>query len=383
VRPNLTGLLAGGRWGHVLLSLVLVVASGCGDDDDGPLAGDGPGADAPADAADDGAPTADAPGSLDELIAALPPVDNDQVVTMLDVERLVADAGLEPLPDEGRDPDEIDEARAAMSTDWAVTWLTGDWSTSRADEWLEGIGFGPSALARGAAIDAPPVRLTVVIGDLGVDSIVGAIQERAPDAATSEQGQWVLVDEADTEQGLDLEASWPLERTGRPLRYAVAPGTFVSSTTTELRDAAVAGLGGDATADTLLGSAGWSELAAVAADRGWYQVIAGGSDLVGGGGSGLPPSALLLAATLGVADGAPLPGLVFVYADADTAADAAAMLERRLEETDTPTGDAWIDVSPGAEVTISDSVVVIELPGAPPAIAQRSLLTRSDLLLTE
>jgi hypothetical protein len=350
------------RWHRGLAACALVaLVAACGDD------GGGGGAEVGA-------------SSFEQLIGALVPLGDEQTVTLLDVGRLVEDAGIDPLPDDPQAIDEADGIRLSMFRDWGVRWLSGYWGQAPAAEWVEGVGFGPGVLERGAMVEASPDNLVALVGDVPVDDAVAAIRDRAPDAEEREDGDWVLLDEAGPEGTPDPSAMWGLERIGRPLRYAAASRWFVASTSTTLRDASVAAV--DSGEGSLLDEPGWRQLAATADERGAYSALVMAGDANQGTGEGLPPTPVLLAAALVVADDEPLPLIAFVYDDEDTAERAAEMLSRRLEETSTAQREPWTNLSPDASVATSGMVAVIELPGAPAAAAERAILTRSDLVLT-
>jgi hypothetical protein len=351
------------RWRRRLAATCALVAlaAACGDDGGGGGAKDGA-------------------SSFEQLIGALVPVGDDQVVTLVDVDRLVDAAGLDPVPDDPQDIDEVDGIRLSMSRDWGVRWLWADSGSGVAADWVEGIGFGPGVLERGATVMAPPTNLVVLVGDVPVDDAGAAIRDRAPDAAEREDGDWVLLDEAGTEGEPDPSAGWGLERIGRPLRYAAAPRWFVASTSATVRDAAVAAIDGDD--GSLLDEPGWQQLAATADERGAYSALVTAGDANPGTGDDLPPTPALVAALLEVADGEPLPLLAFVYDDEDTAEAAAEVLARRLEETTTEARESWTALSPDASVSTSGVVAVVELPGAPADAAELAILRRAELVLT-
>jgi hypothetical protein len=383
------------RW--IALSALLLAASACGDgdgDDGAASNGEGAtGADATTAApapAEDGEP----PSSLAELVAAVPPLAGQRSTVLFDLERLVDDAGLDPLTDGTEDPPQIDRIRGQLAEDWGIPQLEGGWGMASAQDWIEGLGFDPLSLDRVASISSERHVLNVIVGDIPVERSVEVVTDRSAGADVQEEDDVVLIDEPGEELEGGPDASWPLERMGRPLRYGLSPSWFTASTGSDLRDDAVDALRGGGPA--LIESPAWESFAAAADERRWYAAWpVSGAELVflpdpfsedfpvPDEDLELPPRSELTGSVLAVDGGEPLPGLAFVYRDSATAEEAVEVLARRLEETTTQGGDRWSELSPDARVTATGAVVVIELPGAPPQVTHRAILTRDDLVSSQ
>jgi hypothetical protein len=357
------GVVAGCRLVGALV-VAAVVFAGCGDDDAGPATA--------------------LPATSGALLRALAPVgDEIPVVKLQDIELLVADAGLDGIPDEADDPGQADEVRREHANDWGMVEVASDLGAVAGD-WVEALGFGPSAVARAGALGGGSDEVVTVTGDVDHTATLAVLRSWSPEAEMEETDPWTLVDEPGDEG--ELAQPGPLNRVGWPMRYAVAPGRFVRSTSADRRDAAVAAL--DGAGPTLVDEPAWGDVADAADERRWYSVYAttmwspipewqeqeNPADL--------PPRALVRVAALSVVDDAPLPQLAFVYDDESSAEEAERILAQRLGTTTDHDGEPWRDLSPDASVTRAGAMVVVEWPGAEPRLAERAILAEATIART-
>jgi hypothetical protein len=374
---------SGGRW---LIRAVLaggLLAAACGSDDAGPTAiTDAAVADGTTTAAEPEGSVVPSAETLGGLLLTVVPAGDGFEVALNDTDRLVTDAGLDPLPSGLADVDEADRARVAMALDWGMANLHPD--LGRSEVWLETLGFGPSDVARAARVSAGPERVITMVGDFDPDGVVTALGDWS-DVEVREAEPWVLVEEPG-EEGTAAEAITPVNRVGVPLRYGIASDRFVMTSDSELRDAAIEGLDGGG--PTVADEPGWEPLAEMAEERGWYSLYAVTHPtelpewFEQEDPDDLPPRPLVRAVGLSVEDDAPLPHLAFVYDDPDQADDAARLLRRRLVTTTTLQGERWLDLAPDASVTVAGATALLELPGLEPGALERAIFALDSIIRT-